>query len=700
MTRCLWLSLCGLVLATAAPAQPADSLRPDSAGVYAHLEALLDTQTDPTRGSVRAAERLARLAERPLDLNRAPAADLSALPGVSPTLARRVVRHRRDHGGFEAVGDVLAVEGLDRRQLRRLAPYLTAASAPTDRPQSSDGPPLRRLTSSLDARVLQRATRDLDPGRGFGADGTPRTVSGSAVRLTTRLQVNAGRRAEAALTVDKDPGEALRWRPRTGTYGFDHVAGHLSVHDLGPVETLILGTYTAEYGQGLALWQGLSFGKGRDPVSSLVRDGRGLVPFQSTSENRYFRGLAGTVSVTPRLSASAFVSRRRRDATLDSVRAGPAPVVVRSLSTGGLHRTPGERRGRNALGTTTVGGALEYRSARLHLGTVGHWTRLERPLRPPDRPYRRFDLAGRHAGTGSLFAHLFLDPYTLFGAVARSLGGHYGGVVGASMTHDAGVEALVLARRYGRSFRGLHNGGVGESGDTQNEIGFYTGVRLRVTDDWRLSAYVDQYRFPWLRFSVPRPSWGLDTRLVAEYEPRPWLTTELQIRAEREAAGTERRGPGGRRLAGLQTEARQTARWETAYTFREGVTLRTRLQGARSATGATPPAYGVLLAQGLRLRPTESLQFDARLALFDTDDYAARLYAYEHDLLYSFSVPVLYGQGQRSYVLVQYEPTAALTLEAKYGVSWYPHRQTLGSGLRATDGPRRRELRLQVRWSP
>jgi len=47
-------------------------------------------------------------------------------------------------------------------------------------------------------------------------------------------------------------------------------------------------------------------------------------------------------------------------------------------------------------------------------------------------------------------------------------------------------------------------------------------------------------------------------------------------------------------------------------------------------------------------------------------------------LLYSFSVPVLYGRGQRSYVLAQYEPTDALTLEAKYGVTWYANQ-----GLRA-----------------
>ena len=106
----------------------------------------------------------------------------------------------------------------------------------------------------------------------------------------------------------------------------------------------------------------------------------------------------------------------------------------------------------------------------------------------------------------------------------------------------------------------------------------------------------------------------------------------------------------------------------------------------------------MLVAQGLQLRPVESISLDARVAIFDTDDYASRIYAYERDLLYSFSVPALYGEGRRSYVLLRYEPTSSLTIEAKYGVTWYPRRRTLGSGLNATDGPASREVRLQLRW--
>jgi hypothetical protein len=298
----------------------------------------------------------------------------------------------------------------------------------------------------------------------------------------------------------------------------------------------------------------------------------------------------------------------------------------------------------------------------------------------------------------SVFANAYLNDYTLFGEVARAPTGTYGGVLGAALDHEAGVQALLLGRRFPRAFSGLYNSAIGESGSTQNEVGVYAGISLQVAKRWRIGGYVDQYRFPWLRFNVPRPTSGLDTRLVVEYDPRPWLSSYVQLRAEREEASTEHRGPGGRILAGLRHEHRQSARWHLEYTFSDALTVRSRIQLSRFAVEGSSPSYGVLLSQGLRLQPIESLQIDARLAFFDTDGYESRIYTYEHDLLYSFSVPVLFDRGRRSYVLVQYEPLPSLTLEAKYGVTWYPHRQTIGSGLNETPGNRSREIRMQLRW--
>jgi competence protein ComEA len=67
-----------------------------------------------------------------IEANRAGAADFELLPGVGPTLARRIVEHRAARGPFRVAEDLLQVRGIGPRTLERLRPLLAfeAAHAP------------------------------------------------------------------------------------------------------------------------------------------------------------------------------------------------------------------------------------------------------------------------------------------------------------------------------------------------------------------------------------------------------------------------------------------------------------------------------------------------------------------------------------------------------------------------------------------
>ncbi len=60
-----------------------------------------------------------------VNLNTATAADLEALPGIGPALARRILEYRAQHGPFSAVEDLLAVRGIGPAKLEQLRPYVT-----------------------------------------------------------------------------------------------------------------------------------------------------------------------------------------------------------------------------------------------------------------------------------------------------------------------------------------------------------------------------------------------------------------------------------------------------------------------------------------------------------------------------------------------------------------------------------------------
>ena len=77
---------------------------------------------------------------RPLDLNRAGVAELEALPGIGPVLARRITEHRAAHGPFRSPEELRAVRGVGPRLMARLAGQVTAGPDSARRDPRNPGP--------------------------------------------------------------------------------------------------------------------------------------------------------------------------------------------------------------------------------------------------------------------------------------------------------------------------------------------------------------------------------------------------------------------------------------------------------------------------------------------------------------------------------------------------------------------------------
>ncbi len=59
-----------------------------------------------------------------IDPNRATVADLEALPGIGPVLARRIVEFREEQGPFQKVENLLEVKGMGPKILEKIRPYV------------------------------------------------------------------------------------------------------------------------------------------------------------------------------------------------------------------------------------------------------------------------------------------------------------------------------------------------------------------------------------------------------------------------------------------------------------------------------------------------------------------------------------------------------------------------------------------------
>ena len=60
-----------------------------------------------------------------VNLNTATAEQLTALPGVGPKLASRIVEYRQKSGGFKSVQELLNVQGIGEKNLQKIQGYLS-----------------------------------------------------------------------------------------------------------------------------------------------------------------------------------------------------------------------------------------------------------------------------------------------------------------------------------------------------------------------------------------------------------------------------------------------------------------------------------------------------------------------------------------------------------------------------------------------
>ena len=78
-------------------------------------------------GAAPDAAKTAPAAARPgaVDLNSASEDQLQEVPGIGPSLAKKIVDFRKENGPFKSVDDLLKVRGVGEKSLEKLRPHLT-----------------------------------------------------------------------------------------------------------------------------------------------------------------------------------------------------------------------------------------------------------------------------------------------------------------------------------------------------------------------------------------------------------------------------------------------------------------------------------------------------------------------------------------------------------------------------------------------
>lgn len=622
-------------------------------------------------------QQLAFLQKHPVDLNTATANDLQQLRFLTPLQISNLLRYRRAFGKLINLYELQAVPGFDPATIRKILPYVIVSAA------TSVAETFASRLSGGDRYLLLRLTRVLEQAKGYSS-GTGSRYLGDRNRLLLAGRYQYKNLLYYGFVADKDAGEQFfRGAQRAG---FDFYSVHFFARNLGNLRALAVGDYTVNLGQGLTQWQGLAFGKGVD-VLAIKRQSPTLLPYRSPGEFSFSRGVAATLGLG-NWEATLFASYKKISGNL----VGDSIDRFSSFNTAGYHRTAAEVADRYKLADLSAGGNLVFKKDlwRIGVNAVGH--SFSRPMKKQNVSYNRFAFEGSRLFLTSVdYSFTFRNAH-FFGEAAVDQAMHRAVLSGALLSLSPAVDASLLYRNLSPAYPSLFGNAFTENTLPANEQGFYTGILLRPALGWQIAAYADVYRFPFLKYRISTPGRGVDYLTQITYRPGKQVEIYLRYRTE---AKPQDKSANPNPMATTALEQKQNLRFH----------FTAQLDQQWSVKGRTEMIWfdadkerqeGFLMFLEAAVRPQQSLNGSLRLQYFETDGFDSRLYAYESDMLYSFSIPAFSGKGFRWYLNANWKPTKNLEVWFRLAQTTYPGRTEIGSGLDELQGHRRTEGKLQL----
>ena len=637
-------------------------------------------------------EQLTTYLNKPLNLNKATSQDLQSLGLLSPVQINQLIVYRRKVGDLIAIEELQAVPSFDLNTIEKILPYVRVKGK-----QEDFQTPLKEMLRKGGHTILTRVRAQMVSTNGIPNDFNQNNPSyqGNPYQWYVRYQYQYDTKLKYGLTMEKDAGE--EFLTGSNPQGFDFYSGHFYVRDpMKGVKDVAIGDFEAKFGQGLLVWSGFGFGKSSFAMN-VKRLARPIKAYTSVNEFAYFRGLATTIQITPKLELTIFFSYKNRDGNVAQFDTLDNEILeVSSLQTSGLHRTLAEISDKNSIQELMIGNSIKYK-----LGYQGHiafntsYTRLSAPLIRSDNAYNALRFQGQELLNASLDYSYVIKNFNFFGETAMSDNGGWASLNGLLISLTEAIDISILQRNFQPNYHTLYTNTFAETRGTNNEIGTYIGIQIKPSRKWQYSFYADNWRHPWLRFQTDAPSRGFEYLGQITYQPKK--STQVYFRWRDETKETNSTNELSK-VNSLVSQRKIQSRLHFQHQIHKKLSIKSRIELSNVQTG-DDWERGYLMYQDLIYSASElPIKLSTRFAVFNTSSYESRIYAYENDLLNSFSVPPVFGQGSRFYVNLSYSPLRNLLLQIRYAQTQLYDTITMKLYNQNFEGNTKSDIKLQLRW--
>lgn len=622
-----------------------------------------------------------------------------------------LLKHIETNGKLMSVYELQAINGFDNRTISNLLPFVTV-NTNFYSPNTS----FKDMITNSSSELFLRYTRILEDQKGYREvtdeewlDSKNTRYLGNQDRLYTRYRFRYLNNVSIGFTAEKDAGESFFGNQRATELfglnqqkGFDFYSAHFYLSNIGKVKGLAIGDYHIQLGQGLTFWTGLAFGKSID-VMSYKRNAQGIRPYASVDENNFLRGAAVTLAPIKNIEVTAFGSRKNIDANLqidDNENPEDNDGLVStftSFQASGNHNTVATLEDKDLLQETYVGGNVKYVNNNLQFGLTGIYSSFGGDINRALQPYSQFQFnSNTNVNIGADYNYIYKN-FNVYGELSRSANGGVGQVHGLLASLDPKLSLSMVYRNYDADYQSVRSTAFSDGSTNVNEKGLIVGLEAKPNLKWTISAYMDQFKYPWLRFQVDQPNTaGYDGMLQVKYKHSKKLEMYGRIRNRQRLRNTSEEITAIKPVVNVED---WFYRFNISYKISESIQLKNRVEYRTFQKGTAPQETGYLAYQDITYKPKSSpLSFTFRYALFEMTSYDARIWAYESNVLYAFSIPAYFNRGTRTQLTVRYRIRKGIDLWLRWAQWHYNDVESIGSGLDEITGNNKTEVKAQLRF--
>lgn len=704
----------------------------DESDITQIIEALMQNNQDESYDFDTYFEHFNELKNHPIDLNNASVYDLESSQLFTDQQINALLKHIEINGKLISIYELQAIPFFEIDFIQNILPFVKVKGNIDD-----FNIKFGKLLSKGTHQVFLRYQQKFPKTEGY-KNGN---YLGNPSKIYLRYRYNYSNRLSYGITAEKDAGEPM-FKDKN-KLGFDFYSFHFFWRKNTKWRAIALGDYQINMGQGLVLWSGFGFNKSVN-TAMVKKQGSTLKPFTSVNEYLFMRGAAFTYQFKDFL-LTPFVSFKNIDGNINYTDTLENEIESNRIQLAGYHRTATEMQSKNALQELKTGFNFQYFKRDKHIGLNYVSTYFTKPIAFEQKLYNKYQFQGNLLQNVSIDYHYLIKSFHFFGEEALSFSKNevgYAFLNGVMFNPSKFADISIVHRYYAPQYQTVnYTNAFGESTAPNNEHGIYFGTQLKPFSKITLSAYYDFYKFPWLKYRADKPSRGQDILFQLKYKHNrnfeiyctyKWETKEENTKIELDKNDrllvTQQNknylqnyfGANAFQFNELNQEylsynsyisksaieaatfitpkTTQRLRLNISYQLTKNWNINTRAEMSFYNDKINKKQTGYLVYQSITYSNFMfPLSFSARIALFDIPKYDARIYAYENDVLYQFTIPAFYKTGIRTYLNLQYKVTKNIQVWLRLANTYYSKENSMGAGNEQINSKNVFELKAQMR---